>query len=72
MSNTETIGRKPSHEVFAVEGSAGKSFRTKIGTAWLHEDGKGFTIKLPLLPLLPLAGHAIHMRLIEPKVMQAE
>ncbi len=32
MSNSETTGKKPSHEVFAVEeGARGKGFWTKIG-----------------------------------------
>ena len=70
MSNTETTGKKPSHEVFAVEeGASGKGFWTKIGAAWPHEDGKGFSVKLGLIPV---AGQSIQIRLIEARAAKAE
>jgi hypothetical protein len=28
-----------------------KSFWTRIGAAWTHEDGKGFTLNLDLVPV---------------------
>jgi hypothetical protein len=44
---------KPSARAYTVrEGSGkGKSFWTRIGSAWLHKDGKGFNIQLDALPV---------------------
>ncbi|MGO6982530.1 hypothetical protein [Rhizobium leguminosarum] len=46
-----TESNRPSHEVFHVEGEGKKAFWTKIGGAWSHDDGDGFTISLSCLPL---------------------
>ncbi|MBY2985672.1 hypothetical protein [Rhizobium leguminosarum] len=43
--------KRPSHEVFHIEGEGKKAFWTKIGGAWSHDDGDGFTISLSCLPL---------------------
>jgi hypothetical protein len=51
MSNTETTNR-PTHRLYAVRKSGSdKSYWTQIGAAWPNQDGKGFNIKLNLLPL---------------------
>lgn len=56
-NNKETImstdKNKPTHEIFAVQdrGKNRKSYWQKIGAAWANADGKGFSIKLDLLPL---------------------
>lgn len=64
MSNDKPK-QAPTHEIFAVEtGSNGKAYWTKIGAAWPHEDGKGFSLKLAFLPV---AGQAINLRTVEPK-----
>ncbi|RVI30875.1 hypothetical protein [Sinorhizobium meliloti] len=34
-----------------AEKSEDKSFWTRIGAAWDHEDGKGFTLQLDLVPV---------------------
>ena len=34
-----------------AEKSESKSFWTRIGAAWDHEDGKGFTLQLDLVPV---------------------
>jgi hypothetical protein len=34
-----------------TEGKDDKGFWTEIGAAWAHSDGKGFNLKLNLLPL---------------------
>jgi hypothetical protein len=34
-----------------AEKSDSKSFWTRIGAAWDHEDGKGFTLQLDLVPV---------------------
>ncbi len=55
--------RQPTHRVYAVRKNEGsKSFWTQIGVAWANQDGKGFSLKLSLLPL---DGSDIVMR--EPK-----
>ena len=55
----------PAYEVFAVDsGSGDKGFWTKIGAAWPHEDGQGFSLKLSLIPF---AGQSIHLRAFEAK-----
>jgi len=47
----EQNNRAPSHSVFVVEGEGDNAFWTRIGAAWLHQDGKGFNITLSALPL---------------------
>jgi hypothetical protein len=39
------------HAVYVVEGEGDNAFWTKIGAAWLHQDGKGFNVSLSCLPL---------------------
>lgn len=36
----------------------------RIGSAWLHEDGKGFTLQLDLMPV---SGGRVVLRQFEPK-----
>ncbi len=51
MTTTETKSR-PAHRVYAVRKvGTEKSSWTQIGAAWANGDGKGFSIKLNLLPL---------------------
>jgi hypothetical protein len=51
MTNTEST-KRPTHRVYAVRKSGNdKSYWTEIGAAWPNQDGKGFNIKLNLLPL---------------------
>jgi hypothetical protein len=44
---------KPNARAYTVrKGSAGgKGFWTRIGSAWLHKDGKGFNVQLDALPV---------------------
>lgn len=51
MSNTEN--KKPSHYVYTVRAgtSAGNDYWTKVGVAFAHNDGKGFSLMLEALPL---------------------
>jgi hypothetical protein len=39
------------HAVYVVEGEGDNAFWTKIGAAWLHQDGKGFNVSWSCLPL---------------------
>lgn len=44
--------KAPSFIAYAVtEKSEDKSFWTRIGAAWDHEDGKGLTLQLDLVPV---------------------
>jgi len=47
------MNRKQSkpYAVYVVEEEGGKSFWTKLGAAWPHEDGEGFNIQLTAVPL---------------------
>jgi hypothetical protein len=54
------------HGVFVVDGEGDNAFWTKIGAAWLHEDGKGFNI---LLTAMPVSGKLV---VREPKPQEAE
>ncbi len=48
--NTSSQNNFPSYKAFHVsEGDNG--FWTKIGAAWDHEDGNGFTLNLDLVPV---------------------
>lgn len=55
MSNTDpqaTSGKAPTHIAYQVrEGSKDKSFWTRIGAAWAHKDGKGFSLQFDCVPL---------------------
>lgn len=51
MTTTETT-KRPTHRVYAVRKTGGeKSQWTPIGAAWANKDGKGFNMKLYLLPI---------------------
>lgn len=52
-TNNETANSKaPSHIAYQVRDREGKkSFWTRIGSAWAHQDGKGFNIQLEVVPL---------------------
>jgi len=49
----ETAGSKtPSHIAYQVrDREGGKSFWTRIGSAWQHKDGKGFNVQFECVPL---------------------
>ncbi|MBL9083824.1 MAG: hypothetical protein JNK76_18550 [Planctomycetales bacterium] len=49
----EAAGSKiPSHVAYHVrDRDGGKGFFTRIGAAWAHADGNGFTIQLDVAPL---------------------
>ncbi|MGY3473657.1 hypothetical protein [Bradyrhizobium ottawaense] len=48
--STKSKAKKPSHEVFVVNGEGESAFWTKIGTVWSHDDAKGFNVELLALP----------------------
>ena len=54
MSNAETqtaTGKSPTHIAYHVRESNDKGFWTRIGAAWQHKDGKGFSLQLDVVPL---------------------
>ena len=56
MSNTNetaaAASKSPSHTVYQVrDREGGKGLFTKIGAAWPHKDGKGFSVQLDAVPL---------------------
>jgi hypothetical protein len=48
-----TNSKKPSHHVYTVRdgGEQGSDFWTKIGVAFAHNDGKGFSVILEAFPV---------------------
>jgi hypothetical protein len=59
MVSTEKIGErkmitthKPSHILYQIIERKGKeSIWTRIGAAWVHQDGKGFNISFNAIPI---------------------
>lgn len=50
--NQSREAKAPSFIAYAVtEKGEDKSFWTRIGAAWDHEDGKGLTLQLDLVPV---------------------
>jgi hypothetical protein len=44
--------KAPTHIAYQVrEGKEGKNFWNRVGIAWAHKDGKGFSIQLDAVPL---------------------
>ena len=41
----------PCYGVYVVEGEGDRSYWTKVGAAWPHNDGDGFNVTLTALPL---------------------
>jgi hypothetical protein len=60
-----TQSKKPSHHVYTVRAGTeqGGDFWTKIGVAFAHNDGKGFSV---ILEAFPVDGK-ITIRTAEPK-----
>ena len=50
--NNESTPKPPSHIAYHVrDREDGKSFWTRVGVAFAHGDGKGFTVQLDVAPL---------------------
>ena len=51
-ANKTTTSKAPSHVAYQVRNREGqKAFWTRIGNAWLHNDGRGFQIQLDAVPI---------------------
>jgi len=47
-----TESKRPTHRVYAVRKVGGdSSYWAEIGAAWANKDGKGFNLKLNLMPV---------------------
>jgi uncharacterized protein (UPF0248 family) len=47
-----TESKRPTHRVYAVRKTGGDaSYWAEIGAAWANKDGKGFNLKLNLMPV---------------------
>ena len=64
MSNDNTKTR-PTHRVYAVTKAGEKKFWQPIGALWAHSDGKGFSLKLDLVPIQRHESHR-HCRMARP------
>jgi hypothetical protein len=51
-TESTTPSNKPTHHAFQVrDRENAKAIWTRIGTAWSHKDGQGFSIQLDAVPL---------------------
>ena len=53
-TNTKSVDQQPKAPEFLawhVTDKGEKSFWNKVGAAWRHKDGKGFTLQLEVVPL---------------------
>jgi hypothetical protein len=53
MTNTN----RPSHHIFVVDGEGEKAIWTRIGAAWPHKAGGGFTVQL--IPGIAVSGRFV-------------
>ena len=52
QTNPKATGKSPSYIAYQVRDREGqKGFWTRIGAAFAHADGKGFTIQVDAVPL---------------------
>ncbi len=51
MSDSKTSKAKPAFTLYSVTGEGEKAFWSRIGAAWPHKDGNGYSIKLESFPL---------------------
>jgi len=48
---TATASNQPTHRAYVVRGNGENSRWTRIGAAWAHRDGKGFSADLDAAPV---------------------
>ena len=46
-----SMGRKPTHRLYRVQGEGESAIWTPIGAAWPNKDGKGFNLSCDAVPL---------------------
>jgi hypothetical protein len=60
----EVDRRSRGDTVFTIDKRSEKGFWTTVGAVWAHQDGKGLTVRLNLVPV---GGHDIVIRKSKPK-----
>ena len=51
-ANTQPVSKSPTHIAYHVRNrEGGEGFWTRIGSAWPHADGQGFSIQVDTIPL---------------------
>jgi hypothetical protein len=56
---TQTKENAPALVAYFVTERGDKSFWTRIGAAWTHDDGKGYGLRLDLVPAPGAAGRIV-------------
>lgn len=52
MTNETPLSKQPSHIAYHVRDRDGaKAIWNRIGSAWAHSDGKGFSVQLDAVPV---------------------
>lgn len=51
MANQDQPRRKPTHAIYHVRGEAKNAYWTRVGAAWIHEDGEGLSLALDFVPV---------------------
>lgn len=51
MAKPEQPKRKPTHAIYHVRGEGKSAYWTRVGAAWIHEDGEGLSLALDFVPV---------------------
>lgn len=51
MAKQEQPKRKPTHAIYHVRGEGKSAYWTRVGAAWIHEDGEGLSLALDFVPV---------------------
>lgn len=43
--------RKPTHAIYHVRGEGKTAYWTRVGAAWIHDDGAGLSLALDFVPV---------------------
>jgi hypothetical protein len=46
-----SLGRRPTHRLYRVQGDGPEAIWTPIGAAWPNKDGQGFSLSCDAVPL---------------------
>lgn len=50
MATQDQRKRKPTHAIWHVRGESKDAYWTRLGAAWLHDDGEGLSLALEFVP----------------------
>lgn len=51
MAKPEQPKRKPTHAIYHVRGESKDAYWTRVGAAWIHDDGAGLSLALDFVPV---------------------